>query len=169
MENKRKGPLQDISEKMVSLMKLFEGKRLGSFPVQCVTAWLDGRLLSIERGRVSIEYLIREEMTNPNGFLHGGIQATMLDDCIGIICASLGYDTTALSIDLHVNFLGQARKGDLLVASAEIEREGGSVIHAQASLVREDGDKVATVLSNILISSFPAPYLEMVKKFIPDL
>ncbi len=160
----RKQTNPEYTEKIISMMKLFLGKNVGDdFPFESVTRWLDGRLIAIERGKIEIEYTVRQEMTNPSGFLHGGIQATMLDDAIGMISATLGYDVAVLSIDMHLDYLGPGRKGDTLTARAEIEREGSSVIHASAFLEKSDGSLVAKARSNLLISNQPADYIAFMK------
>ena len=162
MENDvRKKPNRELSEKIVGMIKALEGQRMGAFPIQSVTKWLDAKLVSIERGKVELEYTVRPEMTNPGGFLHGGIQGTMLDDAIGMICATLGYDVAALSIDMHLDFLGTSKAGDILRARAEVEREGSSVIHASAELVNPAGELVAKAQSNVLVSNQPAAYMAM--------
>lgn len=85
----------------------------------------------------------------------------MLDDAIGMICATLGYDVAALSIDMHLDFLGTSKAGDILRARAEVEREGSSVIHASAELVNPAGELVAKAQSNVLVSNQPAAYMAM--------
>lgn len=165
-DNSTRGPSPALSEKIIALMRQFEGRRLGELPLTCVSSWLDGTLLAISRGRISVNYTVRPEMTNPSGYLHGGIQAAMLDDCLGIVCATLGYDVAALSIDLHVDFLGTAHVGDVLVARAHVLREGERVIYALGELDGDDGEPVARAQSNILISNHPAAFLSLMDRLV---
>lgn len=63
-----------------------------------------------------IDYLIREEMTNPAGRLHGGIQCAMLDDVIGLAAYTLGRDGFHLSVNLATDYLGRADAGEVVRA-----------------------------------------------------
>ncbi len=160
-EGRRRLVNMDLSDKIVGMMKMLEGQSLDLFPIPSVTRWLGAKLVSIERGKIELEYTVRPEMTNPAGYLHGGIQGTMLDDAIGIICATLGYEVAALSIDMHLDFLGTSKAGDTLGVRAKVEREGTSIIHASAELFNTDGGLVAKAQSNVLVSNQPAAYMKM--------
>ena len=52
--------------------------------------WLNPTLLSAEAGKLAFSYVIREEMTNPMGILHGGTTAAIIDDAVGATVFSLG-------------------------------------------------------------------------------
>ncbi len=160
----RKKSNPEYTEKIVAMMRSFKGKNVGKdFPFESVTKWLDGKLISLDRGEVVLEFTVRPEMTNPAGFFHGGIQCAMLDDAIGLISATLGYDTAILSIDMHMDYLGTCKKGETVTARAVIEREGANVIHASAVLRKEDGSPVAKAQSNLIISDRPADYISFMK------
>ena len=153
---------QELSDKLVALMKGFVGKGMKDFPMPCVARWLNGTLLDIERGSVSLSVTVRPDMTNPGGFLHGGIQSTIIDDAMGTVCATLGYETAFLSTNLTVDFLGTAKAGDEVVVKAWVFREGASLIHTIGELYK-DGDIIAKGQSNVFISNQPAAYVALLK------
>jgi uncharacterized protein (TIGR00369 family) len=141
------------SEKMLELLQAVIGEDLNKYPVAPLTKWLNGRILSAERGHIKMTLSIRPEMANPTGILHGGIQSAILDDAIGICCATLGEEGFHLSIDMHIDYLGRAAVGEDVIAEAEIVREGKNIVNAKASLKDSKGNYVATAHSNLLITS----------------
>ena len=48
------------------------------------TRWLNGTILSVERGSITMRWVVREEAINAAEILHGGIQAAMLDEAMGM-------------------------------------------------------------------------------------
>ncbi len=154
----------ELSEKVVKLMKLFLGKSLGAFPVQCVTKWMEGTLLEVERGVIAMSIKVRPEMTNPAGYLHGGTQGAMLDDAMGTACATLGYETAFLSTNLNIDYLGTAKAGDVVTVRAYVYREGNSLMHAVGE-IKKDGVVIAKGQSNVFISNQPADYVNFIKSF----
>ncbi|WP_051284104.1 PaaI family thioesterase [Desulforegula conservatrix] len=162
MSDHKKKPSKEISDKIINLMNSYKGESLSKFPIKGVTRWLDARLISFVRGEIILEYKVRSEMTNPAGYLHGGIQVTMLDDAVGTVCAGLGYEKATLSIDVHTDFLGVAKTGDVLTARAFIIREGSNIINASAELRDSKNDLVAKMNTNIMISNMHADYMSFI-------
>ncbi|GMA41243.1 PaaI family thioesterase [Mobilicoccus caccae] len=81
------------------------------------------------------------EHLNRNGTLHGGVMATMLDTVMGDAVRSAleeGQDTATVS--MTVTYLGPAKEGDELRASAEIRKRGSSLVLTEADLVRPEDD-----------------------------
>ncbi len=168
MENRneqcRKEYSVELSQKVVKLMKMFLGKSLSNFPIQCVTKWMDGTLMEVERGVIAMSISVRQEMTNPAGYLHGGVQGAMLDDAMGTACATLGYETAFLSTNLNVDFLGTASVGDIVTVRAYVYREGNSLMHV-VSEIKKDDTVIAKGQSNVFISNQPADYVNFIKNF----
>jgi uncharacterized protein (TIGR00369 family) len=88
----------------------------------------------------------RRELENPNGVMHGGVIATLIDTTIAqamlmtdefqVVRDTKGSMST---IDLHVKYLRPVSSGRL-VCEANIVHLGKRVIHAQA-VVRGEHDK----------------------------
>ena len=143
------------------LIKFFQdikGKSLKNFPGPPFTKWLNGKVVDVKRGEIQFEFVVREEMANPTGILHVGMQSAMLDDLIGITCATLGYEGFPLSIDMHVDYLGRVKIGETVTGRAFIVREGRNIIHAMAELKDKDGKLIATGNSNLLITHYKPDY-----------
>ncbi len=114
------------------------------------TRWLDGRLKECSAGQMAMEVLCRPEMGNPAGLLHGGVQAAIMDELIGMTILTLGEKGFALSIDLHVNFLGKVEIGEKIIARARIVRSGKRVSHAVCEIMDSKGRLVSLGSANLL-------------------
>jgi acyl-coenzyme A thioesterase 13 len=159
-------PTEELSSSVVNLMKLFIGKELKNFPIPSVSQWLNGTLEDIGRGKITLKFTIRPEMTNPSGFFHGGIQCAMLDDAMGTIAATLGYDVALLSTNLSMDYLGTAKKNDTVYCSAWVVREGTSMIHTVGELRDRNNELISKAQSNLIISNQHAEYVTMIKKMM---
>ncbi|MCH8614074.1 PaaI family thioesterase [Arsenicicoccus dermatophilus] len=86
-----------------------------------------------------------EAHANVNGGVHGGLLATMLDSAMGQAARDhLPDDKSAVTVSLTVTYLNGAKVGEELLASAEVRKEGGSLIMLEADVVRvEDDEPVA--------------------------
>src|SRR4051812_28685471 len=67
--------------------------------------WLGFRLEKIEKGMAEISLVVKEEMTNPYGNIHGGMMALVMDEVIGWAVVSLDTDSHYTSLNLNVDFL----------------------------------------------------------------
>ncbi len=120
------------------------------------TRWLDGVLTEVEEGEVTMEFMVREEMANPVGLLHGGVENAIIDDAIGIAVLTLGQRTFFMSVNLAVDYLGRAEVGETVIARARVLRRGRRVLNAQCELVNGDGAVIARGTSNLVRSKLPA-------------
>lgn len=132
------------------------GKKLEGAPP--FTQWLDGRIVSCDPGEIEMTFEVRPEMANPTGLLHGGMQAAIMDDLIGMTSATLGEEGFMLSIDLHVNFLGKIPVGQTVKARARILRSGKRIAHAVCEIVDEEGNIAARGDSNLVKTAFAPDY-----------
>jgi uncharacterized protein (TIGR00369 family) len=101
------------------------------------------QLTASERGRVEIRLPFREEFLRQDGsdWLHGGVVSALIDiagDCAVITEVGTGVPT----IDLRVDYLRPARRGDL-VASARTLRVGRTVSVADIEVRDVHGTVVA--------------------------
>lgn len=152
------------SERMVAVFQSAIGKPMKEFPVPPFAKWLNGVLVDAKRGEVEIEYEVRPEMANPTGLLHGGMQCGMMDDCIGVMCATLGYEGFLLSIDLHVDYLGKVKVGEKVKARGFLVREGRNIVHCAAEIRDLHGNLISTANSNLLLTTFRPDYVKMSEK-----
>ncbi len=141
---------------MVEIFRSMIGEKIQGGPP--FTTWLEGRIVSCSVGEMEILYTVRPEMANPTGLLHGGMQAAMIDDLIGMTSTTLGEEGFMLTIDLHINFLGKVKVGQTVKARAKVIRSGRQIAHAVCEIVDEDGAVIARGESNLLKTDFANPF-----------
>jgi uncharacterized protein (TIGR00369 family) len=157
-ERESKADIDARSIKILDLFKAIKGKPLQDFPVPPLTKWLNGKIISAERGDVVIQLTVRPEMANPTGLLHGGMMAAICDDAIGMTSATLGNKGFLISVDMNINYLGKVKVGEEITARGHISREGRNIIHGIAELKDKDGNLVATASSNLLLTTHEPDY-----------
>ena len=148
--------MNDAINPIVQVFRASIGKKLEGAPP--FTEWLDGRIVSCDAGEIEMTYRVRPEMSNPTGLFHGGMQAAVIDDLIGMTAATLGEDGFMLSIDLHVNFLGKIPVGQTIKARAKIVRSGRRIAHAVCEILDEQGNIVSRGDSNLVKTEYVPDY-----------
>lgn len=128
------------------------GKSMGNGPSP-LAKWLDGTLLTAEKGSLTAEYTVREEMCNPAHILHGGIAAAIIDDLMGATVFSLGVPTFFSSVNLNVDYLFSAPLGAKVIAKTEVIRAGKKVIHIECRIFDEQQNIIAKATSNLVATS----------------
>lgn len=81
------------------------------------TQWLDAKPLVVEEGYCKLKMIVRKEMLNGHGILHGGIAYTFADSAFAF--ASNSYGRLAVSINASMMFSKSAKEGDVLIAEAK--------------------------------------------------
>ena len=115
--------------------------------------WLNGTIRAADEGKLVADYLIRDNMTNPAGVLHGGATSGILDDLIGAMVFTLNREFAYTSINLTVDFLHAARLGDTVTATAEVVRAGRNIIHCAGVITAADGKIIAKAATNLIQTS----------------
>jgi acyl-coenzyme A thioesterase 13 len=119
--------------------------------IPAFTKWLNGRLKKAENGSFQMEFIVREEMTNGLGLLHGGVQSAMLDEIIGMMVTALDKEAPAVSVNLSVDFISKAKAGDTIVAKSEVIRQGRQIIQIKGELSHTNGTLISIATSNMLV------------------
>ena len=154
--------LDTQSKRNIELLKSSIGVPMQNLPLAPFTKWLNGRLLAVERGQITVKYKLRPEMANPTGILHGGLQCALIDELIGIACYSLGYPGFHLSIDISVNYLGRVKVDEEILCTSRVVREGKKIVNAEAEIRDLKENIIATGYSNLLVTSKKLNILENV-------
>jgi uncharacterized protein (TIGR00369 family) len=114
--------------------------------------WLKPRLESVERGKVAMSVLIRKEMCNPYGNIHGGMMSLVVDECLGWAIVSLEAAAHYTSVSLSLDFLYAAAEGERITAVAEIVRQGKKIINADVHVFNEKGILLSKASSNLVVT-----------------
>jgi uncharacterized protein (TIGR00369 family) len=119
--------------------------------------WLNGTLRSVEYGVMSVEFLVRDTMTNPMGVLHGGAASAIMDEVIGSMVFAMGREFGYTSVNLNCDFLNPAREGEVLTANSKVVRAGRNIIHCECEIVASEGKIIAKCSSNLIQTGVRLP------------
>lgn len=120
--------------------------------------WLGFQLEHIEKGKAELVMLVRPEMANPYGNIHGGMMSLIIDEAIGWAVVSMDAAQQYTSLTLNVDFLYAIKAGERLVAKSEVLRMGKKIINVECHVYDLNGRVLARANSNLI-----ATHMEYVK------
>lgn len=111
----------------------------------------------IEEGKVVFEGRPSLAYTNPQGTMHGGWLATLLDSATGMaVQSTLHSGKIFTTTSLTTNFVRAVGPNDEIVTcSAEATYSGGRMASAEAHIRGADGKLIAHGVAGFFIASFP--------------
>jgi acyl-CoA thioesterase len=115
-------------QECLQLLKKFEGT---SFIKYCGI-----KLLDADCGWVKSCMEVKDVITNPFGFIHGGAIATLIDTTGGIVCWTVG--CTVCTLDLQTNFMKNVKVGHTIFAEASILRKTKHVIFVEIKVYSDE-------------------------------
>ena len=110
------------------------------------------KIVEVTRDRVVAEVLVREELTNRNGGLHGGAVMAIADNLGGtatFVNMPEGAGTT--TIESKTNFFAAVPLGDTVRAECTPLHRGRTTMVWQTRIIRGDGKLAAVVTQTQLI------------------
>jgi len=125
--------MQKKTTTIIEELKSFIGKKEQLSPSPFMN-WLKPTAVAAEYGSLTFEYVIRKEMTNPTGNLHGGVIAGIIDDIMGATIYSLEKSNTFVTVNLSVDYFAPARIGDVIQATTQVIKEGRNVIYVECEI-----------------------------------
>lgn len=117
--------------------------------------WLGVTLENAEKGKVRMNVLVRPDMTNPYGNIHGGMMSLFIDEVIGWAVVSLDAENHYTSLNLNIDFLYAIREGDRMYAEARVVRHGKKIVHAECLVYDMNETLLAKASSNLVVTSMP--------------
>ena len=145
-----------MSNPTIQRMQARVGQEITESPSP-LSKWLRGTLLKAEPGELTLQFTVREEMTNPMGIIHGGMVAAIIDDVIGMTVFSLHHEFFYTSVNLNIDFLASAKLGTTITAHSGIVRQGRNIIHAECCVLDTEGKLLAKGSSNLLVTQIRKP------------
>jgi len=134
-------------------VKSFIGKHFTDSPSP-FAHWLNGKVVAVSENALEFSFLVRKEMTNPVGMLHGGVISGMIDDCMGVTFFTLGLEYFYPSINLHVDFFNPAKEGEIVHVKTRVMKQGKTIINIRAEVLNQRNILVATATSNLAKSTY---------------
>jgi uncharacterized protein (TIGR00369 family) len=105
------------------------------------------RLVDMRPNEAVIEIEMREDLKQPNGVLHGGVTATLIDTAMAFAVRTYLTDTEpTATIDLTVHYLRPHVEGKA-ICTARVVRPGKRIYTVSAEVHNEAGKLIATGLS----------------------
>jgi uncharacterized protein (TIGR00369 family) len=113
---------------------------------------IGAEVVSATPDRVEARLLVRPELLNRNGFLHGGAILAVADNLGGTTTfMNLAPTQTTTTIESKSNFFKAVAAGDTVRFVCEPLHKGGRTIVLQTSVYRSDGKRAAVVTQTQMI------------------
>jgi uncharacterized protein (TIGR00369 family) len=125
------------------------GKVINDSP-SALANWLGGIPIAVSEQELSLQFVVRQEMTNVVGVLHGGVIASMIDDTMGILIVIADGEFFYTTVNLSIDYLSGGKIGDTLITTAKIVRKGRQMINLEAVITTPEGKIIAKATSNCL-------------------
>ena len=104
-------------------------------------------LVELKKGEAVLSLKVREELRQPQGLLHGGATASVIDTATAFAVISvLAEGEKASTVDLTIHYLRPVTEGAIL-CTAKVVRAGRRLLTVSAEAVNDEGKPVATALS----------------------
>lgn len=105
------------------------------------------KLVDLERGRAVISIEMRDDLKQPNGILHGGVTAALIDTAMAFaVRTHLDPTEPTATIDLTVHYLRPHSSGTV-TCKANVIRAGRRIFTVSADVLNETGKLIATAVS----------------------
>src|SRR4051812_9982997 len=95
--------------KSLEVLKSYIGKEFTASPSP-FSSWLKPVVLAAEEGKLTFQFQVRKEMTNPIGTLHGGVTAAIIDDIIGTTFFSYNEEYFYITLNNVIDYFATARE-----------------------------------------------------------
>jgi acyl-coenzyme A thioesterase 13 len=138
----------------LEILQSFIGKEFTASPSPFMI-WLQPIVLSAERGKLTFQYKVRKEMTNPASTLHGGVTAAIIDDIIGATMFSFNEEYFYTTINNVIDYFASVRENDLIIAETLVIKKGKQIVNVQCEIWNTGRDRlIARAYSNLLKTEF---------------
>ena len=114
--------------------------------------WLNYKLLVVLPGHIEASVMVRNDMTNPSGQLHGGMIGMIADELCGLSFYSLGHETFYTTISLNIDYLFSAPAGTEVIVKANVIRTGKRMANVECHIYDIDQRIIAHATTNLMNS-----------------
>lgn len=103
--------------------------------------WLGIQILEIKEGYSRISMIVRNEMLNGFGIVHGGIAFSLSDSAFAFACNNR--NNLSVALDTSINFTKAVHVGDTLIAEAKEIHNGRSTGLYHITITNQDQETIA--------------------------
>jgi uncharacterized protein (TIGR00369 family) len=155
-DKKRYGTVEVAERRALSGLAFVRGLIDGSLPLNTMARTLGYDIVEVADGRAVVTATPNAEQLNPEGTVHGGLAATLLDTCMGLAVRSTiekGFGSTTL--EFKISFLRPVTPETGLVrAEGTVLNRGRRVGTAEGRLVDGNGRLLAHATTTCLIFEY---------------
>ena len=138
-------------EKMTG-MEIMQAILRGELPHPTMSESIPMKVMLVEKGKVVFNAIANDMHLNPQGGVHGGFAATVLDSVTGCAVHSvLGADVAYGTIDLNIKMLRPVPKDEKLIAEGIVINLSKSLGISEGTLKNEEGKLYATSTATCMI------------------
>jgi uncharacterized protein (TIGR00369 family) len=122
-------------------LEFVRGLVAGSLPLNTMAKTLGYDIVEAEEGRVVVAAMSNPAHLNPNGTIHGGVAATLLDSCMGLaVRTTLPKGVGSTTLEFKISFLRPiTAESGLLRAEGRVLTVGRRIGTAEGRLTGPDG------------------------------
>jgi len=103
--------------------------------------WLGIEILEVAEGYSKIKMVLREEMINGFGLIHGGIAFSLADSAFAFACNNR--NNLSVALDTSITFTKATKPSDVLTAEAKEVHNGRSTGLYLITITNQTGEQVA--------------------------
>ncbi|MCL2669887.1 MAG: PaaI family thioesterase [Syntrophaceae bacterium] len=112
--------------------------------------FLQMQIMELHEGSITVSMLVRHELTNLHGILHGGAVGSLLDMAMNLTCFSLGRRATVLGF--NTNFLRGCREGCTVRTATTILHSGNRTMVVESQILDQENTLLAKGRGTFLIT-----------------
>jgi uncharacterized protein (TIGR00369 family) len=124
-----------------------------SFIKQTFLTLIGAELEHVAKGKVVISCRRRDDLTQQQGFLHGGVTATLADVSCGYAAlTTMPEGVEVLTTEFKINLIRPANTNKI-VATGEVIKSGKTLVVVESIVTDETGEKIiAKMLATAVVS-----------------
>ena len=157
MAAKRFGTVPSSEQNKISGLAFVQGLADGSQPLNTMAEVLDYDVVEAEVGRVVITAAPTGAYLNPQGTVHGGYSATLLDACMGLaVATTLDRGLGSTTLEFKITFMRPViPDSGTIKAVGTVLRSGRRAGYAEGKITNENGKLLAHATTSCMIFERP--------------
>ena len=126
-----KGSKNELADKVVNRMMDHD----------LFSQWMQLKVLAVQEGYSKVQMLVREEMVNGFGIVHGGLPFSLADSAFAFACNNR--NNLSVALDVTITFTKAVHVGDTLTAEAKEVHNGRSTGVYLITITNQKNEQVA--------------------------
>ena len=157
MADKHYGTVPNSEQRKLSGLGFVQGLVAGSQPLTTMAKILAYDVVEAEVGQVVITAAPTREHLNPQGTVHGGYSATLLDACMGLaVATTLEQGLRSTTLEFKITFMRPVLPDSgTLTAIGTVLRSGRRAGYAEGKITDTSGKLLAHATTSCMIFERP--------------